>query len=175
CSLADYVTAMNARPEPAWQEAALHLDRESEATIRIILARLSPLYRARLHRAALRWPGKHSRIGKLTLDDYNKLFPEEAAAERAAEAAAEAAASAKAEQEAKAVAVPAVDVRAHRGRTRVEAAIELLKVARALDLAGDHAKAQFYLSKIWEFVDSITADKNFDRRFAEATGFGLTR
>jgi Domain of unknown function (DUF4157) len=173
CSQAGYQSAMNAKPEPAWQQAALHLNGESEATIQIILGRLSPLIRARLHRAALRWPGKNSNIGKMTLADYKKVFPEEAAAEAAADARAEQ--QAKAEPQAKAAAVPAVQVVAHGKRTRVEAAIELLRRAKALGLAGDHERAQAYLAKIWEFVNSITAEKNVDTRFAEATGYGRDR
>ncbi len=74
-SLETYIRAMQQKPEPDWKTAAEHLNGAGEQKIKIILAKLSPQYRSKLHEAARVWPGLCSDVGRLTEADYLAEHP----------------------------------------------------------------------------------------------------
>jgi hypothetical protein len=75
-SMQTYINAMQQKPEPDWKTAAEHLNGEKPSDIKIVLSRLSPEYRVKLHEAARVWPGLCSNIGRFTEADYLKAHPE---------------------------------------------------------------------------------------------------
>ena len=74
-SLSTYNQAINRKPEPDWQLAAEHLNGESPDVIERALRSLTPFQRAKLHHAALVWPGRNSNVAQLTVQDHLKFFP----------------------------------------------------------------------------------------------------